>query len=131
MMIHSITGLWNPPTLAVRVENPPVPPASSDAADTSAGGVPTMPNVEHAPPHAPATPLIKALDANADGVVDRSEMAQASLALLALDANQDGQLTPDEYRPASLHAGHPGAGRGQQRPGPAHRPAAAAHDGQP
>ena len=46
----------------------------------------------------PPTPLIiKALDANGDGVIDASEIANAPAALKALDKNGDGQLTRDEY----------------------------------
>jgi hypothetical protein len=46
----------------------------------------------------PPTPLIiKALDANGDGVIDASEIANASAVLKSLDKNGDGQLTRDEY----------------------------------
>jgi hypothetical protein len=57
----------------------------------------------------PLPPIIAALDANGDGVIDASELANASAALKKLDKNGDGQLTMDEIRP-------PG-GRGPGGPG--------------
>jgi hypothetical protein len=53
-----------------------------------------------APADAPRPPLpliIKALDANGDGVIDASEIANAPAALKALDKNGDGQLTRNEF----------------------------------
>jgi Ca2+-binding EF-hand superfamily protein len=53
-----------------------------------------------APADAPRPPrplIIKALDANGDGVIDASEIANAPAALKTLDKNADGQLTRDEY----------------------------------
>ena len=53
-----------------------------------------------APEDAPRPPLpliIKALDANGDGVIDAAEIANAPAALKSLDKNGDGQLTRDEY----------------------------------
>jgi hypothetical protein len=47
-------------------------------------------------PHRPAPPVIAALDANHDGFVDESEIANASSALKTLDKNGDGKLTMDE-----------------------------------
>ncbi len=44
-------------------------------------------------------PLIKALDADADGTIDAAELAKAAESLKKLDKNGDGKLTPDEYRP--------------------------------
>ena len=44
-------------------------------------------------------PIIAALDANNDGVIDADEIANASAALKKLDKNGDGKLTSDEIRP--------------------------------
>jgi hypothetical protein len=60
----------------------------------------------------PASPVMAALDANGDGVVDAAEIANAANALAALDKNGDGQLTKDELRPA-----RPEGGRGPGGPG--------------
>ncbi len=49
--------------------------------------------------HPPLPPVVVALDANHDGVIDASELANASTALKTLDKNGDGQLTRDELRP--------------------------------
>jgi hypothetical protein len=69
----------------------------------------------------PPTPLIvKALDANGDGVVDATEIANAGAALAALDKNGDGQLTRDEYigkRPGHRPPGG-GGGNGNETGGP-------------
>ena len=48
------------------------------------------------PPGHRRPPLITALDANKDGVIDATELANATAALTALDKNADGQLTRDE-----------------------------------
>ena len=52
-------------------------------------------------------PLMMALDANSDGVLDKTEIANASVALKKLDKNNDGQITLEEYRPTGR--GGPGA----------------------
>ena len=44
-------------------------------------------------------PLMQALDANGDGIIDEQEIANAPAALKKLDKNGDGKLTPDELRP--------------------------------
>jgi hypothetical protein len=67
----------------------------------------------------PPPPLIAALDANHDGVVDAAEIANASAALKTLDKNGDGNLTPDEFAPRPMggprgHHGPPPDGNGQQ-----------------
>lgn len=66
--------------------------------------MPALPKDAPANAPRPPTPLIvKALDANGDGVIDAAEIANASAALLTLDKNGDGKLTRDEYigkRPA-------------------------------
>ena len=61
----------------------------------------------------PQLPLIAALDANGDGILDATEIANASAMLLKLDKNGDGQLTADEYLPARLaRDGGPPSGDG-------------------
>ncbi|HXT12286.1 MAG TPA: EF-hand domain-containing protein [Candidatus Angelobacter sp.] len=57
----------------------------------------------------PPSPLMHALDANHDGVIDADEIANASAALKTLDKNGDGKLTQDELRP-------PRPPRGEGRP---------------
>jgi hypothetical protein len=47
----------------------------------------------------PPGPLFLALDANHDGVIDETEIANASAALRTLDKNGDGKLTMDELMP--------------------------------
>jgi len=47
----------------------------------------------------PTSPLISALDANGDSVIDENEIANASEALKKLDKNGDGKITWDECRP--------------------------------
>ena len=59
-------------------------------------------------PHGPP-PIIAALDANHDGVIDAAEIANAPAALRTLDKNGDGKLTMDETRP---QGGGPRGGEG-------------------
>jgi len=85
---------------------------AKDGVLTSNEYMPPMP--KDAPPDAPRPPLpliIKALDANGDGVIDAAEIANASAALLTLDKNGDGMLTRDEY------LGRPPHRDGHHRPG--------------
>lgn len=56
-------------------------------------------------------PLMAALDANHDGVIDGKEIANASAALKSLDKNGDGKLTTDELRPQRPQGG-PGGDAG-------------------
>jgi hypothetical protein len=49
--------------------------------------------------HRPPPPLVAALDANHDGVIDADEIANAPAALKTLDKNGDGKLTMDELMP--------------------------------
>lgn len=43
-------------------------------------------------------PILRALDSNRDGVLDKAEIQKAASALMTLDKNKDGQLTSDELR---------------------------------
>ena len=60
----------------------------------------------------PPLPLVTVLDANHDGVIDASEIADAPAALKTLDKNGDGQLTTEEYLPPLP----PGAPKDAPRP---------------
>lgn len=69
-------------------------------------------------PHG-APPMIQALDANHDQVIDAAEIANAAAALATLDTNKDGQLTEEELRPAPPADGK---GEGKGRDGRGHGP---------
>lgn len=56
------------------------------------------------------SPVLRALDANSDGVLDKAEIQKAAKALLALDKNNDGQISGEELR-------GPGDGREQNERG--------------
>jgi hypothetical protein len=74
----------------------------------------------------PPSPLMEALDANHDGVIDATEIANASAALKTLDKNGDGKLTQDELHPHRPPGGPDGQGRppgGPDGPAPQHPPA--------
>ena len=73
----------------------------------------------------PPPPLVAALDANHDGVIDETEINQASTSLRKLDKNGDGKLTGDELRPpmgqggqGQQGGGRPPGGQGQVQDGP-------------
>lgn len=73
----------------------------------------------------PPPPVMVVLDANHDGVLDATEIANASKALLTLDKNGDGKLTQDELRPPRPEGGMgpgpgmpPGANGGDDHQGP-------------
>jgi hypothetical protein len=63
----------------------------------------------------PMPPLYAALDANKDGVIDATEIANASAALKTLDKNNDGQLTREELMPPRPQGA--GEGRGPRPEG--------------
>jgi hypothetical protein len=65
----------------------------------------------------PGPPLVMALDANHDGVIDASEISNATTALMTLDKNSDGKLTIEELQPHG-----PRRGEGPGRPGNKRRP---------
>jgi EF hand len=67
--------------------------------------------------HPPLPPIVVALDANHDGVIDSNELANASSALKTLDKNGDGQLTREELRPPRPPMnGHPDGDNGPGHP---------------
>ena len=70
-------------------------------------------------------PVMAALDANNDGILDEKEIGNATAALKKLDKNQDGKLDREELRPPRPEGGRarpggppPGDGQGQPRPKP-------------
>ena len=63
----------------------------------------------------PTPPIMAALDANGDMVIDEKEIANASAALKKLDKNGDGKLTMDELRP-QRPAGAPGSDKKPEAP---------------
>ncbi len=70
----------------------------------------------------PMPPLISALDANHDGVIDADEIAGASAALKKLDKNGDGKLSREEFLGKPPMGGRPpmggqGGSEGQGGPG--------------
>jgi hypothetical protein len=77
------------------------------------GGPPPGDGARPARPH---PPLLTALDANGDGVIDAQEIANASAALKQLDKNGDGKLTVDELRPPRRE-GQAGPMRQERRQG--------------
>jgi hypothetical protein len=91
------------------------PPPPPDGADAPPPPPPPGPDGKR-----PLPPIVAALDANGDGVIDASELANASAALLKLDKNGDGKLTPDEYRlpPRGRRGPPPGDDGGLSGSGP-------------
>jgi hypothetical protein len=69
------------------------------------------------PPGRPVSPIMAALDANKDGEIDATELANATAALKTLDKNGDGKLTGDEIRPPRGDRGPGGRAPGGGRPG--------------
>lgn len=61
---------------------------------------------------------MEALDANHDGVIDETEIANASAALKKLDKNGDGKLTAEELRPPRPDGNRPRPDGVQPRPKP-------------
>jgi Ca2+-binding EF-hand superfamily protein len=66
----------------------------------------------------PGGPVLRALDANGDGEISASEIADATKALAKLDKNGDGKLTRDEIGPPpGMRPDRPGEGTPAARPG--------------
>ncbi len=73
----------------------------------------------------PGSPVLAALDANHDGVIDKDEIANASAALAKLDKDGNGKLTINEIHPPRPGcAGDPSSGRTPGGPPPDDAPAA-------
>lgn len=83
-----------------------------------AAGPPGRPGEPGRPGAGPmaALPVLRALDADGDGEISKSEIEGAAKALAALDKNGDGKLSRDEILPSFTGTGIPG------RPGPEGRP---------
>lgn len=81
---------------------------NSDGKLTSDEYLPPRPADAPKDGHRPPTPaIVKALDANGDGVIDADEIANAPAALKSLDKNGDGQLTRNEFIGLRPHMGPP------------------------
>lgn len=66
----------------------------------------------------PVPPIIAALDANGDGIIDAVEISNAVAVLTKLDVNGDGNLSMDELRPARPEGGPGARGDREHRGGP-------------
>ncbi|HWD92667.1 MAG TPA: hypothetical protein VG938_09980 [Verrucomicrobiae bacterium] len=114
-------------TLTVNAQDAGGPPPDNQNPHHQGPGGPDGPRGMngHRPP---PSPVMEALDANHDGVIDADEIANASAALKKLDKNGDGKLTPDELRPHRPQGGmgrppgHDGEQDGQQPPPPQNPP---------
>ncbi|MDB6017522.1 MAG: hypothetical protein JWR19_2011 [Pedosphaera sp.] len=96
--------------------------SAQDAGGPPPGGGSGGPGMKgHRPP---PSPLMEALDANHDGVIDADEIANASVALKTLDKNGDGKLTQDELRPARPPGRGPGGPQGGDNGQPPQNPPA-------
>lgn len=111
------------PAMTLAQDNRPPRQGQGPAREAGAGSA-TGPGVggpQGEGPRRPTPPLMEALDANHDGVIDEEEIKNASAALRKLDKNGDGKLTQDELRPARPDGprgeGRTGAGPGQARDG--------------
>src|SRR5258706_9529091 len=96
---------------------------AQDAPPPGGGGRPHRGGPHHRPPP-PA--IIAALDSNHDGIIDATEIANASAVLMSLDKNGDGQLTPDAFvgpRPEGPDVPPPGGEEGLDTGGQPQRPA--------
>jgi hypothetical protein len=98
--------------------------AQDEGGPPSGGGGGGQPGGHHHRP--PPSPIVEALDANHDGVIDSNEIANASAELLTLDKNHDGKLTTDEYRPQRPQGApggdQPGGPQGNEQGAPGGKP---------
>jgi len=83
------------------------------AADTNSN-----PPARHEGRGRPVPPIIAALDANGDGIIDAVEISNAVAALTKLDVNGDGNLSGDELHPARPEGGPGARGDREHRGGP-------------
>ncbi|QEG38185.1 transaldolase/EF-hand domain-containing protein [Roseimaritima ulvae] len=68
-------------------------------------------------------PIVKALDSNGDGRINKAELRAAAQALRTLDSNKDGQVTAEEIRrPGGQRQGGEGGGPQRRQPGQAGGP---------
>lgn len=105
--------------LIVNAQDAGGPPPQGDRPFQRGQGGPGGPGGRRMPP----SPLMMALDANHDGVIDATEIANASAALKTLDKNGDGKLTQDELRPRRPQGGdRHGPPPGQDGQAPQHPP---------
>ncbi len=78
------------------------------------GGPPPFGGGPFGPPPPPPSPVVEALDANGDGVIDAKEIKNAVKTLKSLDKNKDGKLDHNEIHPPPPF----GPGRGPRGRGP-------------
>jgi len=98
------------------------PPRRGTRPPPGEGGGPGGPGGERGPGGGPGgggqrfmPPIMTALDANGDGVIDEKEIENATAALKKLDKNGDGKLSREEYM--GMRPGGPGGPGGQGGPG--------------
>jgi len=102
----------------------PPPGGGRPSHDQAGPGGPGGPGGMNGPHRMPPSPLMEALDANHDGVINATEIANASVALKTLDKNGDGKLTHGELRPPRPQGGGERQGRppGKDGQAPQHPP---------
>lgn len=97
--------------LTLNAQDAGAPPAGDQPPHQDGGPRgPGGPGGPGGPRRMPPPPLMQALDANHDGIIDEQEIANAPAALKTLDKNGDGKLTLDELRPPLPPQGERGPG---------------------
>lgn len=104
-ILAALALAWPALTLA---QDEPRAPRRGDGPPPNRDGGPGGPGQRMAPP------LMAALDANHDGVIDADEIKNAPEALRKLDKNNDGKVTMDELRPPRPEGGPDGRPEGEQ-----------------